>query len=211
MRNQSVSRYTKIPNACLVVSLQGVSIGVADGVADSGIFGRGDPSLFSQALMYYAHQLLHGTRAGEPGINHESEQIEGQDITPYACLDLAYSGVMQDKGVEGGEHRTDFFFSISHAYCFQVRAQPVLSAWMLLLDFCDQLSQSLTFSILSIRFNRCEQSGGQWIYDNSLEWGFLHITPANTLLQLPNVGQNFIEFWWNLIAKMTCSQTTDEA
>jgi protein phosphatase PTC7 len=87
--------------------LEGVSFGLADGVGgwvDSGV----DPSLFSQALMYHAHRYSRNAWAGEPEIDptmdyEEREQIEGWEMTPYECLDLAYGGVLREKFVQAGE------------------------------------------------------------------------------------------------------------
>lgn len=84
----------------------GVSFGVADGVGgwvDSGV----DPSLFSQALMFHAHRYSRNAWAGEPEIDptmdyEEREQIEGWEMTPYECLDLAYGGVLREKFVQAG-------------------------------------------------------------------------------------------------------------
>ncbi|KAF8077955.1 phosphatase 2C-like domain-containing protein [Lyophyllum atratum] len=84
----------------------GVSFGVADGVGgwiDSGI----DPSLFSQALMYHAHRYSRNAWPGEPEIDptldyEEREEIEGWEMTPYECLDLAYGGVLREKFVQAG-------------------------------------------------------------------------------------------------------------
>jgi protein phosphatase PTC7 len=71
---------------------------------DSGI----DPSLFSQALMYHAHRYSQSAWAGEPEIdptlNYEQrEQVEGWEMTPSECLDLAYGGVLRERFVEAGE------------------------------------------------------------------------------------------------------------
>ena len=87
--------------------MEGVSFGLADGVGgwvDSGV----DPSLFSQALMYHAHRYSRNAWAGEPEIDptmdyEEREQIEGWEMTPYECLDLAYGGVLREKFVQAGE------------------------------------------------------------------------------------------------------------
>ncbi|KAL4265225.1 Protein phosphatase [Pleurotus pulmonarius] len=92
MRNQSFS--------------EGVAFGVADGVGgwvDSGV----DPSLFSQALMYHAHRYARNAWAGEPEIDptldyEEREQIEGWEMTPIECLDLAYGGVLRERFVNAG-------------------------------------------------------------------------------------------------------------
>ncbi|KAF5380829.1 hypothetical protein D9615_003946 [Tricholomella constricta] len=84
----------------------GVSLGVADGVGgwtDSGV----DPSLFSQALMFHAHRYSRNAWAGEPEIDptldyEEREEIEGWEMAPYECLDLAYGGVLREKFVQAG-------------------------------------------------------------------------------------------------------------
>jgi len=84
----------------------GVSFGVADGVGgwvDNGV----DPSLFSQALMYHAHRYSRNAWPGEPEIDptldyEEREQIEGWEMTPHECLDLAYGGVLREKFVQAG-------------------------------------------------------------------------------------------------------------
>lgn len=95
----------KSPYTNLLV-LKGVSFGVADGVGgwvDSGV----DPSLFSQALMYHAHRYSRNAWAGEPEIDptldyEEREQIEGWEMAPLECLDLAYGGVLREKFVQAG-------------------------------------------------------------------------------------------------------------
>ncbi|KAH0583883.1 hypothetical protein H2248_009477 [Termitomyces sp. 'cryptogamus'] len=84
----------------------GIAFGVADGVggwAESGV----DPSLFSQALMFHAHRYSRNAWAGEPEIDptldyEEREEIEGWEMTPYECLDLAYGGVLREKFVQAG-------------------------------------------------------------------------------------------------------------
>jgi protein phosphatase PTC7 len=98
--------------------LQGISFGVADGVGgwvESGV----DPSLFSQALMYHAHRYSRSAWAGEPEIDptmdyEEREQIEGWEMTPYECLDLAYGGVLREKYVQAGE--AIFQIQIQHGF-----------------------------------------------------------------------------------------------
>jgi protein phosphatase PTC7 len=85
---------------------KGVSFGVADGVGgwvDSGV----DPSLFSQALMYHAHRYSRNAWAGEPEIDptqdyEEREQVEGWEMTPYECLDLAFGAVLRERLVQAG-------------------------------------------------------------------------------------------------------------
>ncbi|KAF8447971.1 phosphatase 2C-like domain-containing protein [Boletus edulis BED1] len=84
----------------------GVAFGVADGVGgwvDSGV----DPSLFAQALMFYAHNSSHDSWAGEPEIDPtqdhgQHEDVRGREMTPYECLDLAYHQVLEEQLVEAG-------------------------------------------------------------------------------------------------------------
>lgn len=109
MRNASVGKPTSFPPPWLtsVFYLQGIALGVADGVGgwvDSGV----DPSLFAQALMYYSHNYSRDSWAGEPEVDptqdHEHhEDVRGWEITPYECLDLAYRRVLRQKLVEAGE------------------------------------------------------------------------------------------------------------
>ena len=81
-------------------------MGVADGVGgwvDSGV----DPSLFSQALMYHAHRYSKTSWPGEPEIDptqpyEEREQVEGWELTPQECLELAHGGVLRERGVVCG-------------------------------------------------------------------------------------------------------------
>ncbi|KAJ3779317.1 phosphatase 2C-like domain-containing protein [Lentinula raphanica] len=84
----------------------GVSFGLADGVGgwiENGV----NPALFSQSLMYHAHRYSRNAWAGEPEIDptldyEEREQIEGWELTPYHCLDLALGGVLREKAVQAG-------------------------------------------------------------------------------------------------------------
>ncbi|KDQ60840.1 hypothetical protein JAAARDRAFT_190980 [Jaapia argillacea MUCL 33604] len=84
----------------------GVSLGVADGVGgwvESGV----DPSLYSQALMYHAHRYSKHAWAGEPEIDptqdyEEREQVEGWEMTPRECLELAHDAVLRERVVEAG-------------------------------------------------------------------------------------------------------------
>ncbi|KZT11357.1 protein serine/threonine phosphatase 2C [Laetiporus sulphureus 93-53] len=84
----------------------GISFGVADGVGgwvDSGV----DPSLFSQALMYHAHRYSKNAWAGEPETDptqdyEEREQVEGWEMTPAECLELAYGAVLRERYVQAG-------------------------------------------------------------------------------------------------------------
>ncbi|KAF9532973.1 phosphatase 2C-like domain-containing protein [Crepidotus variabilis] len=57
--------------------------------------------------MYHAHRYSRNAWAGEPEIDpmmdyEEREQIEGWEMTPYECLDLAYGGVLREKYVQAG-------------------------------------------------------------------------------------------------------------
>lgn len=59
--------------------------------------------------MYHAHRYSRNAWAGEPEIDptmdyEEREQIEGWEMTPYECLDLAYGGVLREKYVQAGEN-----------------------------------------------------------------------------------------------------------
>ncbi|KAF7338300.1 Protein phosphatase [Mycena venus] len=84
----------------------GVSLGVADGVGgwiEQGI----DCSMFSQALMYYAHRHFENGWAGEPEIDPTIETAsnappEGVEMAPSTALQLAYQDVLKDKSVEAG-------------------------------------------------------------------------------------------------------------
>ncbi|KIJ69408.1 hypothetical protein HYDPIDRAFT_106015 [Hydnomerulius pinastri MD-312] len=84
----------------------GIAFGVADGVGgwvDSGV----DPSLFAQTLMYHAHRYSRDSWAGEPEIDPTQdyevrERVEGWEMTPYECLELAYHGVLREKLVQAG-------------------------------------------------------------------------------------------------------------
>jgi protein phosphatase PTC7 len=90
----------------LLTGLQGVSLGIADGVGgwiESGV----DPSLFSQALMYHAHRYAKAGWAGEPEIDPtqdyaEREQVEGWELTPTQCMEMAHGGVIRERGVLAG-------------------------------------------------------------------------------------------------------------
>lgn len=88
-------------------TLQGVSLGIADGVGgwvDAGV----DPSLFSQALMYHAHRYAKSGWPGEPEIDptqeyEEREKVEGWELKPTQCLELAYDAVLRERFVPAGE------------------------------------------------------------------------------------------------------------
>ncbi|PFH54365.1 hypothetical protein AMATHDRAFT_72858 [Amanita thiersii Skay4041] len=97
---------TKDPGEDFLYVQAGVSVGVADGVGGWTVSGV-DPALFSQALMYHAHRYSRNAWAGEPEIDptldyEEREQIEGWEMTPLECLDLAYGGVLREKFVQAG-------------------------------------------------------------------------------------------------------------
>jgi len=69
-----------------------------------------DPALFSQALMYHAHRYSRNAWPGEPEIDptldyEEREQIEGWEMTPVECLDLAYGGVLRETFVQAGKSK----------------------------------------------------------------------------------------------------------
>lgn len=80
---------------------------MADGVGgwvDSGV----DPSLFAQALMYHSHRYSKSAWAGEPEIDptqdyEEREEIEGWEMAPRECMEMAHGGVLRDRTVQAGE------------------------------------------------------------------------------------------------------------
>ncbi|KAJ3483998.1 hypothetical protein NLI96_g5929 [Meripilus lineatus] len=84
----------------------GISLGVADGVGgwvESGV----DPSVFSQALMYHAHRYSKLAWVGEPEIDptqeyEEREEVEGWELKPEECLELALGGVLRERQVVAG-------------------------------------------------------------------------------------------------------------
>lgn len=98
---------------------KGVSIGIADGVGgwvDSGV----DPSMFSQALMYHAHRYAKDSWAGEPETDpmqeyEEREQVEGWELYPAECLELAHGGVLRERAVQAGQLTR--MSSLSSAHC----------------------------------------------------------------------------------------------
>ena len=111
----------------LLAGLQGISLGVADGVGgwvDSGV----DPSLFSQALMYHAQRYAKNGWAGEPEIDPtqdyaEREQVEGWELKPMECIDLAHGGVLRERTVLAGpcfSHLCAFFLSNRCAYRLEI-------------------------------------------------------------------------------------------
>ena len=90
----------------ILPATQGLSFGVADGVggwADVGV----DPSVFAQTLMYHAHRYSRSAWAGEPEIDplqefEEREEVEGWEMTPQECLELAHGGVLRERAVNAG-------------------------------------------------------------------------------------------------------------
>ncbi|KAF9069631.1 phosphatase 2C-like domain-containing protein [Rhodocollybia butyracea] len=90
----------------------GMSFGVADGVGGwvaSGI----NPAVFSQSLMYHAHRYSRNAWAGEPEIDptldyEQREQVEGWELTPYNCMDLAFGGVQRERDVQAGSSTACF-------------------------------------------------------------------------------------------------------
>lgn len=109
MRSQSVRSFSPWPIVlCSTLkTLQGVSLGIADGVGgwvDAGV----DPSLFSQSLMYHAHRYAKAGWPGEPEIDptqeyEEREKVEGWELRPTECLELAYGAVLRERNVLAGE------------------------------------------------------------------------------------------------------------
>ncbi|KAJ7449806.1 phosphatase 2C-like domain-containing protein [Mycena latifolia] len=104
MRNNSVLPSTPLLRS--LTTVQGVSLGVADGVGgwiDQGI----DCSMFSQALMYYAHGHFENGWAGEPEFDPTirppiEAPPEGVEMSPSECLQLAYRDILTDQSVEAG-------------------------------------------------------------------------------------------------------------
>ncbi|KAG8805454.1 hypothetical protein FS842_002845 [Serendipita sp. 407] len=110
MKNGSVGMpYYRSGIFCCVLrfsmdGLQGVSFGVADGVGGWSNVGI-DPAMFSQSLMYHAHRYSKNAWAGEPETDPTQdmdEPVEGWELTPQECLDLAYGGVQREKSVQCG-------------------------------------------------------------------------------------------------------------
>ena len=89
-----------------------MSLGIADGVGgwvDAGV----DPSLFTQALMYHAHRYAKSGWPGEPEIDptqeyEEREKVEGWELRPTECLELAYGAVLMEKHVMAGASVRDW-------------------------------------------------------------------------------------------------------
>lgn len=110
----------------LLTALQGIALGVADGVGgwtDSGV----DPSLFSQALMYHAHRYAKLGWAGEREIDptqeyEEREKVEGWELQPMECMDLAHHAVLRERQVTAGTSPRVLPYS-SHEMPHQVLAR----------------------------------------------------------------------------------------
>ena len=98
--------------------------------------------------MYHAHRYSRNAWAGEPEIDptmdyEEREQVEGWEMTPYECLDLAYGGVLREKYVQAGTFSSLALWSARFTDSLQVQALPVLSASMQLQDSSDPQSMSI--------------------------------------------------------------------
>ncbi|KAF8338110.1 uncharacterized protein EI90DRAFT_3041670 [Cantharellus anzutake] len=82
---------------------EGLSIGVADGVGGWGDIL--DPSLFSQALMYYAARCASSGWPGEPErdptLDEHLDEALGTETPPVTCMERAYKSVMEDDGLLG--------------------------------------------------------------------------------------------------------------
>ena len=57
--------------------------------------------------MYHAHRYSKTSWAGEPEIDptmdyEEREKVEGWELKPAECLELAYGGVMREQAVING-------------------------------------------------------------------------------------------------------------
>ena len=58
--------------------------------------------------MYHAHRYSKQSWAGEPEIDplynyEEREQVQGWELKPKECLELAHGAVLREKAVEAGE------------------------------------------------------------------------------------------------------------
>ncbi|CAE6531600.1 unnamed protein product [Rhizoctonia solani] len=91
------------------INHSGVSLGIADGVggwSEDGV----DPSLFSQALMYFASKHASSSWAGEP----DFDPIEGtsapgkteKSLSPVEIMSMAYQDVLNEPSIECGEDVT---------------------------------------------------------------------------------------------------------
>ncbi len=79
-----------------------------------------DPSLFSQAVMYYASQCASTGWPGEPEKDpildeHPDEDI-GSEVTPVMCMERAHRAVIKDSSVIGGGCDNYSMVSITQAF-----------------------------------------------------------------------------------------------
>ena len=186
-----------------------MSFAVADGVG--GWSDQTDPALFSQALMYHAHRygpsshfilplkvnspIAKGAWAGEPEsdpLQALDEPVEGWELTPQECLDLAYGGVLREKLVEFG--RTYIHSAISPL-------DDVLgssTACVIHLNSQNGLLRAAKSVILLLwtdnRLNPC-QSWRFRIPNHTRVECFICATSSNSRLQLSTVGHSsFLPF-----------------
>lgn len=66
--------------------------------------------------MYHAHRYSKSSWAGEPEIDplqnyEEKEEVEGWELTPQECMELAHGGVMREKCVEAGKYKCSTHFT----------------------------------------------------------------------------------------------------
>ncbi|KAJ1308968.1 hypothetical protein OPQ81_004651 [Rhizoctonia solani] len=87
------------------INNSGVSLGIADGVggwSEDGV----DPSLFSQALMYYASKHASSSWAGEPDFDPiEGTSVSGKTdkaLSPVEIMSRAYQDVLNEPSIECG-------------------------------------------------------------------------------------------------------------
>ncbi|ELU45527.1 hypothetical protein AG1IA_00405 [Rhizoctonia solani AG-1 IA] len=82
---------------------QELQTGLVDGVKTV----RVDPSLFSQALMYYASKHASSSWAGEPDFDPiegtSKPEKSGQSLSPVDIMSLGYEDVLNDPSIECGE------------------------------------------------------------------------------------------------------------
>ncbi|CAE6522094.1 unnamed protein product [Rhizoctonia solani] len=87
------------------INNSGVSLGIADGVggwSEDGV----DPSLFSQALMYFASKHASSSWAGEPDFDPiegtSSPEKANKSLSPVEIMSMAYQDVLNEPSVECG-------------------------------------------------------------------------------------------------------------
>jgi hypothetical protein len=74
--------------------------------------------------MYHAHRYCKTGWPGEPEVDptqdyEESQSVEGWELGPSDCLQLAHQGVLRERNVIAGEHQlVDAFWS----WCFTTSA-----------------------------------------------------------------------------------------